>query len=341
MTPHPAASQAAPTLRKEGMVDAYRSMVRIRRFEEICLDLHRKGLIRGSIHLGNGQEAVAVGACLALQPDDWVAITYRSHAQCLAKGISAGPLLAEMLGRADGVCRGKGGSMHLGDMSKGVIPANAIVGSGLPIATGVALSLQLDKVPKVIVAFHGDGALNQGSWHEAMNLAAVWALPVIFLCENNLYSEMTPIRDMVRIARLADRAAGYGIPSEQVDGNDVQAVYGAVCSAVERARSGAGPYFLEALTYRLTGHYQADAETYRSRDEVDAWRLRDPLTQARGALMAEGVKSGDITAVEQAVDAELKDATEWALGRPFAVADEAFAGAYVSEPAYPSPRGSA
>jgi pyruvate dehydrogenase E1 component alpha subunit len=323
------------------MVDAYRSMLRIRRFEEICLDLHRQGLFRGSIHLGNGQEAVAVGACLALQPQDWVAITYRSHAQCLAKGISAGPLLAEMLGRADGVCRGKGGSMHLGDMSKGVIPANAIVGSGLPIATGVALSLQLDKAPQVVVAFHGDGALNQGSWHEAMNLAAVWALPVIFLCENNLYSEMTPISHMVRIARLADRAGGYGIPAQQVDGNDVRAVYGAVSAAVDRARSGGGPTFLEALTYRLGGHYQADAETYRSRDEVEAWRQRDPLTLVRAALLVEGLNQDQITALEKAVEAELKAATDWALGRPVADAADAFTDAYVTQPAYPAARASA
>ncbi len=314
-------------------------MYLIRRLEDTCLDLHRQGLMRASIHLGFGQEAVAVGACSAIHPNDWIAITYRSHAQCLAKGIPSGPLLAEMLGRATGICRGKGGSMHLGDMTKGVLPANAIVGAGLPIAAGAALALQMDKKAQVVLAFHGDGATNQGAWHETMNLAAVWSLPIVFVCENNQYSEMTPIRDMIRIDRLTDRAAGYGLPAKQVDGNDVRAVHAAVLEAAERARAGEGPFFLEALTYRLGGHYQADTETYRTQEEVESWRRRDPLTVCRQALEAEGVSGTELGSTIATVEAELKEAVSWALAQPPAEPSDALRGAYVDPPAFPSPDG--
>ena len=284
-----------------------------RLFEERCEELFRQNYIRGSLHLSIGQEAVAVGTALALRKDDMLLTTYRGHGHALAKGISTRAAMAEMMGRSTGCCKGKGGSMHWTDISNGIMPANAIVGGNIPIAVGCALAAKLDRVDRVTVAFFGDGAVNQGAFHEAMNLAAIWKTPVIMICENNLYSEMTPISAMVTNEGLVERAAAYRLPSEVVDGNDVEAMYDAVQRAVNRARQREGATFLEAKTYRLAGHMVGDSEIYRTTEEVEQWRQRDPLALTFQALRERGVREVEILGEEQRVKAELEDAVSFAM----------------------------
>jgi TPP-dependent pyruvate/acetoin dehydrogenase alpha subunit len=269
---------------------AFERMSEIREFETRVEKLFYSGAVRGSTHLAIGQEAVAAGARIGSEEGDLVAPTYRGHHFGLAWGIPLDSAFCEILGRDSGSNRGRGGSKHFSDRERGVIPANAIVAAALPIACGAALSAALDQRDQVTITPFGDGATNQAVFHEALNQAAVWDLPVIFLCENNLYSEMTPISRMVRIERLADRAAAYGIPGVTVDGMDVVAVAEAVAAARSRAASGSGPTLIEAMTYRFCGHMPGDNEPYRSRAEVDEWRKRDPLTIAREQLSGLGVE---------------------------------------------------
>lgn len=286
-------------------------------FEERCAQLFRENYIRGSLHLSTGQEAVAVGSALALRKDDMLLTTYRGHGHALAKGINTRAAMAEMLGRSTGCCKGKGGSMHWTDISNGIMPANAIVGGNIPIAVGCALAAKLDRVDRATVAFFGDGAVNQGAFHEAMNLAAIWKVPVIMICENNLYSEMTPIAAMVTNEDLIERAAAYRVPSEIVDGNDVEAMYDAVQRAVNRARQREGATFLEAKTYRLAGHMVGDSEIYRTTEEVEQWRQRDPLALTFTTLRERGVSEGEILDEEQFVQAEIEDAVSFAMDSPW------------------------
>lgn len=268
---------------------AWRDMVRIRRFEEKSAELYMRGLVGGSLHLYVGQEAVAVGAISALSPDDFITMTYRGRGHALAKGIAAQALLAELLGRVDGTNRGKGGPMHIADPDHGVMGANAIVAAGVPIAAGLALATRKTGSGRVVMTFFGDGAVNQGVFHETLNLAALWSLPLVLVCENNLYAEMTPIHESVASDDLAARARVYRMGGFTVDGNDVAAVRTAALEAVERARSGGGPTFLEARTYRVCGHMVGDPETYRSPEEVVSWRERDPIVQLQEKLLQEGV----------------------------------------------------
>src|SRR5512135_1316659 len=247
----------------------YRMMLLIRRFEERATQFFLNGQVRGSFHPCIGQEATAVGGCFALRQDDYMTCTYRGHGQSLAKGLDPKEAMAELLGKATGCSQGKGGSMHFTDPRVGLLGENAIVGASAPLAVGAALSAQLDHLDRVAVAFFGEGALNQGALLEAFNLAAVWQVPVIFFCENNLYSEMTPIRDAVRVDRLTQRAEGFGIRTATVDGYDPIAVYETTLAAVERARGGHGPTFVEAFTYRLVGHMVGDTEVYRTKEEVN------------------------------------------------------------------------
>lgn len=259
------------------LVQMYRVMVRIRLFEKKINELFLKGLVPGTIHLYMGQEAIAVGVCSALETNDIILGTHRPHGHAIAKGIDPKYLMAEVLGRSTGCCRGRGGSMHVGDVSKGMLPALAIVASGIPIAAGIALSFKLRKKSRISVSFFGDGATNEGAFHEGLNLAAVWKLPVIFVCENNLYGVSTRISDVTMLENLSDRASGYGMPGLIVDGNNVEDVFFAAHDAVSRARRGKGPTFIECKTYRHSGHSRTDPAKYRPQEEVDAWLARDPL----------------------------------------------------------------
>ncbi|MEU7718913.1 thiamine pyrophosphate-dependent dehydrogenase E1 component subunit alpha [Streptomyces tibetensis] len=272
------------------LLDRYERMNVIRRTEKAAHDLFLRGLVKGTTHLAAGQEAIAVGASAALRPDDYVFATYRGHHHALARGATPEECLAELMSRATGLCRAKGGSMHLTKAATGMLGSYAIVGAHLPMAVGAAWSARLRGTEQLAVAFFGDGATNIGAFHESLNLAAVWKLPVLFVCENNLYMEYTPIADVTAVPRpAADRAPAHGIPGEVVDGNDVVAVEEAVGRLAGRARAGDGPAVLEAETYRHFGHSRADPATYRPAEEVERWLKHDPLDLARGRLAELGV----------------------------------------------------
>jgi pyruvate dehydrogenase E1 component alpha subunit len=268
------------------LLEWYEQMAIIRQTEKAAYDLFMSGLVKGTTHLAAGHEAVAVGASAALRPDDYVFATYRGHHHAIARGATPAECLAELMSRATGLCKAKGGSMHLTKADRGMLGSYAIVGSHLPIAAGAAWSAKLRGTDQVAVAFFGDGATNIGAFHEALNLAAVWKLPVLFVCENNLYMEYTPISAVTSVANpAADRASAYGLPAMIIDGNDVIKVYEATKIAVERARSAEGPTVIEALTYRHYGHSRSDPAKYRPADEVERWMQRDPLLVARQRLM--------------------------------------------------------
>jgi pyruvate dehydrogenase E1 component alpha subunit len=281
------------------LLAAYRTMWLIRAFEDRIQELFVQGEVSGTTHLCQGQEAVCVGVASALRRDDYLTCTYRGHGHVLAKGADPTASMAEILGRSTGLCRGLGGSMHLADASCGALGSFAIVGAGLPIAVGAAWSARLRGTDQVAVACFGDGTANIGAFHEALNLAAVWRLPVLFVCENNLYMEYTPIADVTAVARpAADRAPAYGVPGEVVDGNDVVAVRETVAALAERARAGDGPAIVEAETYRHFGHSRADPAAYRPAEEVERWLKHDPLDLARGRLVELGVDEQTLTAAD-------------------------------------------
>jgi len=312
------------SLQAGDLLQMYRTMLLIRRFEEKATEFFLAGQIRGSFHPCIGQEATAVGACYALRRDDSMTCTYRGHGQAIAKGLDPREGMAELLGRRTGCSKGKGGSMHFTDPRVGLLGENAIVGAGVAIAAGAALSAQLDHTDRVTLTFFGDGTINQGTFAEALNLAAIWKLPLVLFCENNLYSEMTPIRDMVAIDHLTERAAGYGVRGVTVDGYDPVAVYETTREAVERARSGEGPTFIEAMTYRLVGHMIGDSEVYRTREEVGEWRKRDPLTVFPERLVREAVVScEEIARVEGEVAEQMAEIVRFAQGSPWPDPSEA------------------
>jgi len=291
-------------------------MQEIRGFEERAERLFASGEIRGSTHLGIGQEAVAVGARHALRDGDVVAATYRGHAWALAWGIPLEEGFGELLGRETGCNRGRAGSKHFGSLARGVLVSNAIVAASLPIACGVALAARQEGRDQVTIAVFGEGATNQAAFHEAMNQAVIWRLPIIFLCENNLYSEMTPISLMVGVSRIADRSVAYGAPSDRCDGMDIEAVKAAVGAAAERARGGDGPTLVEALTYRFCGHMPGDAETYRTKDEVATWRERDPIRIARDRLVEQGSTEEELASVEATIKMRIDHALATAREAP-------------------------
>lgn len=288
-TTAPASNETIAALSAEDRVELYRTMVGIREFEEQVQRSYLEGLVHGTTHLCNGHEAVSAGVAKALRPDDYVSYTYRGHGHCLARGMDAEAAFAELFGREDGVCGGVGGSMHLTDIDKGLIGAFGIVGGGLPVAVGAGLSAQLAGKEQVSVCFFGDGATNIGAFHESMNIAQVWKLPVIFVCENNLYGEFTRINHTTPYEDLVIRARGYLMEAEMIDGNDVEAVYAAAARAVVRARGGGGPTFIECKTYRHRGHSRTDPAKYRAPEEVEAWLKRDPLVLYRAELTADGL----------------------------------------------------
>ena len=294
--------------------DLYRRMVLIRQFELKVNDLFLQGIMPGTIHLSLGQEASVVGACLALEADDVITLTHRGHGQALAKGVSAAALMAELFGKETGCCRGRGGSLHVGDMAVGALPAIAIVGASSPIAAGMAFAFKRQATGQVALNFFGEGAANKGDWHEALNLAAVWKLPVIFLCENNLYGVSTHITEVMAIEFVAERASAYGMPGSTVYGNDPIIVHEAVKTAAERARAGGGPTLIECLTYRRGGHKRDDPGAYRPQEEVEAWFKTDPLPAFRARLLADARFSpGEIEALEAAVATTIDAAVNFAL----------------------------
>ncbi len=296
-------------------LEAYGRMLLIRQFEAAMHRLFLRGEVHGTTHLYAGQEAVAVGVCMALDDGDWVAGTYRGHGHALAKGTGPGPLIAEMLGRATGVCGGRAGSMNVIDLRHGLIGCYGIVGGSIAAALGAALSGQ--RQGWVAVCFFGDGATNQAYFHECMNMAAIRALPLLFVCENNLYAEFTPMVDATAGADIAGRASAYGMPSAVVDGNDLWVVREAAAEAVARARGGEGPTLLECRTYRHYGHSKSDPAPYRTKAEVEEWLERDPLKIARGRLLEQGHTAEQVAGVEAAIEAELEQAVESALAAPY------------------------
>ena len=303
----------------------YEMMVLIRRTEKAAQDLFLAGLVKGTTHLAAGQEAVAVGAATALRDDDYVFATYRGHHHVIARGASPEACLAELMSKVTGLCGAKGGSMHLTYAQGNMLGSYAIVGSHLPMAAGAAWSARLRGTDQVAVAFFGDGATNIGAFHEGLNLAAVWKLPVIFVCENNLYMEYTPIASVTAVAQpAADRASAYNLPAEVVDGNDVQAMHDAMASAVSRARSGGGPTILEALTYRHYGHSRTDPAKYRPQQEVDEWLARDPLLLCQSRLHDLGVPAESVKEAEKRAEETVEAAVAAAKQAPGPELDSAF-----------------
>jgi TPP-dependent pyruvate/acetoin dehydrogenase alpha subunit len=295
----------------------YRRMCLIRSFEEHARDLYMQGRVRGATHMYIGEEAVAVGACAALRRDDYITSTHRGHGHCLAKGGQPAAMMAELLGKATGYCHGKGGSMHIADLEAGILGANGIVGGGVSIATGAAYACKYRGSGQVVCCFFGDGALNQGIFHESANMAGLWKLPVVYLCEENKYAEFSPNASFFPVRDLTVRAAPYGFPGVAVDGNDALAVYQTVRAAVERARSGDGPTLIVADTYRIEGHTIGDPLTLRPKDETETWRKRDPILRLRQTLKTQGALDDD-AAEKIAAEAgqEIDAAVEFAFNSP-------------------------
>ncbi len=294
----------------------YRMVRLIRSFEDEVHRLFLTGDMPGTIHLYQGQEAVAAGVCACLSDKDIIASTHRPHGHALAKGVTPRAVMAELFARTTGCCKGRGGSMHAGDMAVGAIPAIAIVGGNIPIATGVALAFKMRKLPNVAVSFFGDGATNEGAFHEAVNMGAIWRLPVVYVCENNLYGASTHVTKVMNVKDVAERAAAYGIPGEIVDGNDVFAVRKAAGAAIDRARAGEGPTLLECKTYRRGGHSRSDPNKYRDPQEQARWLERDPVAICRQRLLDDGVDESRILQTEESVTAEIRDAVEFAERSP-------------------------
>jgi TPP-dependent pyruvate/acetoin dehydrogenase alpha subunit len=314
---------------KEQLLDFYRQMVKVREFELRAINERRAGLIPGFIHSCVGQEATAVGACAALNQDDVIASTHRGHGHLVAKGGEPKFMMAELAARSTGYCGGKGGSLHMTDFDLGILGANGIVAGGIPMAAGAALAFQMRGEERVALAFFGDGAVNEGSFHEAANLAGLWKLPVIFFCENNLYGEGTPQDKQAPIADLSQRAESYGFTGVIVDGNDVLAVYEATKEAVARAKAGGGPTFVEGKTYRYRGHYEGDPMIYRSSEELAAWRAKDPIATYRQRLLDAGLATEEeLNEIDAEIQALLDEAVAFAAASPPPAPESALDGVY-------------
>jgi pyruvate dehydrogenase E1 component alpha subunit len=304
-------------LDREQLTGMFKKMVLIRRFEETVNELYMQGRIPSTLHLYIGQEAVAVGVCSALNADDYILTTHRPHGHALAKGVDPKAIMAELFGKATGTCKGKGGSMHVGDIRVGCFPAIAIVGGNVPIAAGAALAAKMLKNGRVAVSFFGEGATNEGDWHEALNVAAIWKLPVLFVCENNLYAASTSYKTVFNIEHVADRACAYGMPGVTVDGNDVLAVHRTVQTAVKRAREKEGPSLIECMTYRQCGHSRSDPRTYRTREEEAEWKEKDPIVNFRKYLVNQAnVNEVSLQQIEDGVEVTIKEAIDYAEASP-------------------------
>lgn len=314
--------------------EMYRKMVTIRRFEEAVLEVYTQGLMRGLAHPYIGQEATAVGVCSSLRKEDYITSTHRGHGHLIAKGGRVDRMMAEMLGKVDGYNRGKGGTMHIADLSLGILGANGIVGGGMGLAAGAALSARLRKTDLVAVCFFGDGAANQGAFLESANLASVWKLPVIFVCENNQYGEYTAAKAVTAVKEhIAERAAGFNMPAMVVDGNDVVAVYQTTQKMVERARAGEGPGMIECKTYRYRGHHVGDGnpeKTYRTQEETDAWMKKDPIPRFGRRMIKAGMATEDaLKQIDEEIYKAVWDAVEFAKQSPFPSLEEVTQHVYV------------
>ncbi|MBI2873098.1 MAG: thiamine pyrophosphate-dependent dehydrogenase E1 component subunit alpha [Chloroflexi bacterium] len=312
----------------------YRAMLTIRMFEERVIAEVVRGKTFGSVHTSDGQEAVPAGVCAHLRREDYIASTHRGHGHCISKGVEPRVMMAEIFGRATGSCKGKGGSMHIADFSRGMLGANGVVGASVPTACGAALTAKLRGEDRVSVAFFGDGASNQGVVHESMNLASIWKLPVIFVCENNLYAESTPVEYSTSVASIAERARGYSMPGRMVDGMDVLAVYDAAGWAVGRARAGQGPTLLECRTYRYHGHFYGDNPSlYRLKEEEEEYHRRDAIASFKRRALEQGMlPECDVVAIEREVAATIEEAVAFADASPMPSAEELLADVYVSYP---------
>jgi len=294
-----------------------RQMLTIRTFEERASSDYHAGKIYGVVHCYIGEEAVAVGVCGALEQGDQIISTHRGHGHCIAKGARIERMMAEFMGKETGYCRGRGGSMHIADVEGGNLGANGIVAGGIPIATGVGLSLKMRRDPRICLTFIGDGAANEGAFHEALNMAAIWNLPVVFFCENNTYAMSMHVARAFPIANIADRATAYGFPGVTVDGNDFFAVYAATSEAVGRARSGGGPTLIEAKTYRWRGHSKSDRNLYRSAQEIEEWKQRDPIPRLQTRLLElELLSEQEVAAIQAQAQAAIEAAVEFARTSP-------------------------
>ena len=302
---------------KDFLLEIYRKMVLIRQFEERVKFLFLEGIMPGTIHQYQGQEACAVGVCAALDKDDVITSTHRPHGHGLAKGLTVNEMMAELFGRTTGCCKGKGGSMHMGNIDKGMITAIAIVGGNLPLATGAALAFKMRKEKRVAVSFTGDGATNEGAFHESLNMAAIWDLPVVFVVENNLYGASTPVSMVVRTERISDRASIYAMPGVTVDGNDPLAVYEAAKQAVDRARSGHGPSLLELMTYRITGHSRRDPCMYQSKEERHAAKQNEPIGRFEKYLLVGRIaQQEELDGIKAEIEAAIEEAVKAAIAAP-------------------------
>lgn len=305
---------------KENPVDLIAQLYKVARtircFEEAAVAQYRLGHIRGYLHPYLGEEAIATGVIATLRPDDYIVSTHRGHGHAIAKGHDPRIMMAELFGKETGYCRGRGGSMHVSNLAQYNLGANGIVGAGIPIATGAALALKIRQSTQVVVCFFSDGAANNGVFHESLNMASVFQLPVIYVLENNQYAVSTPVGDAVRVPRLSTRAASYGIPGSTVDGNDSLAIYAAMQEPLDRARNGDGPTLLECLTYRGGGHHVNDPGLYMPTDEVAKWKTKDPLIMLRSRLSERAVAKEQIDAIDKEVDALIKDAVKYALESP-------------------------
>jgi pyruvate dehydrogenase E1 component alpha subunit len=306
-----------------------RKMLEIRFFEEKVFDLYTQNLVPGTVHLYLGEEAVAVGVCSTLRKDDYITSTHRGHGHCIAKGAEIKLVMAEILGKKTGYCKGKGGSMHIADFSIGMLGATAVVGAGIPIAVGAGLSVKLSRTDQVVACFFGEGASNQGTFHESINLASAWKLPVVFVCENNLYAMGTRQSRVMAIENIADRAVAYGIHGIVADGNDVLAVYEVTQKAVERARRGMGPTLIECKTYRLKGHSRVDPAKYRPKEEVEEWLAKDPIKRLKEKLLqANTLTEAGIQQIEKDVSAQIEEAVKFATESPYPSPEEALEDVY-------------
>lgn len=319
-------------LPNERLLSMYHDMLTIRRVEESLLELAESGKIGGAMHTAIGHEGSAVGTAAALRPDDYLTCTYRGHHHSLARGMDAKRAIAEVLGKSDGFAKGKGGSMHFVDPSLGLMGANGIVGAQIPHAAGMALAAKIRGEDRIAITFFGEGAFFQGLVHETLNMAQKWSLPVIFYCENNRYSEMTPISRTSSIEELYKFPRGYGMHTMQIDANDVEVVYHAVSQAAARARAGEGPTFIEGITYRLAGHMAGDLETYRTREEIDAQRAHEPLVVLANRLLERGVKDKKLAEIRAQVEEEVAAAVEFAQDSPWPDVAEAYTDVYATLP---------
>ena len=319
----------ATQLSKETMIKLFTTMVRARAFDEKAMELFTQGSIPGFIHVGIGQEAIAAGVCLNLNPEDSIFITHRGHAQSVAKGIDLNRAMAELFGKEAGLCRGKAGSIHLADKNVGILGASGIVGAGIPVATGAALSYKIQGSKQVVACFFGEGSVNQGTFHESLNMASLWDLPIVYCCENNGWAQFTPQTLTTRVLRVATRAAAYDIPGITIDGDDVVAVYEAAANAIERARRGDGSTLLEFLTHRWYGHYVGDPQKYRQSEDIEESRKFDPIAKFESDLIQKKVLTPDRAKdIKDKAYAEVDEAIKFAEQAPLPEPQEALQDIY-------------